>query len=78
MRTTQPVAAAGLSLALQAAWSATSTTAMIRASFAKEPNFFNSLLVSKSDAGYPIWNTAFGATVPTPVLVMQSYCWSPS
>jgi hypothetical protein len=43
---TQPVAAAGLSLALQAASSATSTstTPTIQASFAKEPDFFNSLL----------------------------------
>lgn len=46
MRTTQPLAAAGLSLALQAASSATSTstTPTIQASFAKEPEFFNSLL----------------------------------
>lgn len=47
MRTTQPVAAARLSLALQVASSATSTstTPMIPASFAKEPDFFNGLLV---------------------------------
>lgn len=47
MRTTQPVAAAGLSLALEAASSATSTstTPTIQAWFAKEPDFFNGLLV---------------------------------
>lgn len=47
MRTTQPVAAAGLSLALQAASSATSISTMptIQASFAKDPDFFNGLLI---------------------------------
>lgn len=53
MRKTQPLAAAGLSLALQAASSATSTstTPTIQASFAKEPEFFNSLLGQTSQAG---------------------------
>jgi hypothetical protein len=52
MRMTQPVAAAGLSLALQAASSATSTstTPTIQASFAKEPDFFNSLLGAATGA----------------------------
>lgn len=47
MRTTQPVAAAGLSLVLQGASSATSTstTPTIPASLAKEPDSFNGLLV---------------------------------
>ena len=46
MRTTQHPVVDGLSLALQAASSATSTstTATIQASYANAPDFFNSLL----------------------------------
>jgi hypothetical protein len=47
MRTTRPPVVDGLSLALQAASSdtSTSTTATIQASYAIVPDFFNGLLV---------------------------------
>jgi hypothetical protein len=47
MRTTRPPVVDGLSLALQAASSdtSTSTTATIQASYAIAPDFFNGLLV---------------------------------
>ena len=50
MRTTRPSVVDGLSLALQAASSdtSTSTTATIQASYAIVPDFFNGLLVVRS------------------------------
>jgi hypothetical protein len=51
MRTTRPPVVDGLSLALQAASSdtSTSTTATIQASYAIAPDFFNGLLGDTSD-----------------------------
>ena len=52
MRTTRPPVVAGLSLALQAASSDTSTskTATIQASYAIAPDFFNGLLGVRSSS----------------------------
>jgi hypothetical protein len=55
MRTTRPPVVDGLSLALQAASSntSTSTTATIQASYAIAPDFFNGLL-ARGPAGTPV------------------------
>ena len=62
MRTTRPPVVDGLSLALQAASSetSTSTTVTIQASYAIVPDFFNGLLVSALKIPFP-GNGDFGS-----------------